>query len=222
MSIYVDPFEYRIMICWTSPPTPNVPNPIPFRLRHFTGFTWKVEAFTSLAYERKWGSHFVISVDAPVLKLIPHVETISLTPSTFSSLSVPGQSGQSAPLLRCSAPTPHAILLSLARHAPSHALLVPNAIRDGATILRLPTSKAPDRISLPHLSSQPPPHPAERDTSNSNVTRTRRRWDGVGSICSGSGFWLTTPTTCSRRVTVRRSNVQRRGRIVCRVGNRSP
>ncbi|KAG9316957.1 hypothetical protein JVU11DRAFT_3041 [Chiua virens] len=192
-------------------PSPSPNSPAPFDWLHLEGRSVRTTlanliGVDGLARERKWRSHFVISVDLGrraregVEVLIPHADVIFLTPSTFPSLSAPGQTGQPAPLSPGTAPTPRSILLSLARHAPSHALLVLNAGRDGAALLSLPTSEYLQSSGWNQLPSSHPSlhHPVPRPagyghnhtiSNSSNGTRATRPWDGVESVRSASDFW---------------------------------
>ncbi|KAH0833336.1 hypothetical protein J3R83DRAFT_12404 [Lanmaoa asiatica] len=182
-------------------PSPSPHSPAPFDWLHLEGRNVRTTianlvGVDGLARERKWRSHFVISVDLGrraregVQVLIPHADVIFLTTTTFSSLSGPSQPAPPSP---GAAPSPRAILLSLARHAPSHALLVLNAGRDGAALLSLPTSEYLQSSGWTQLRSINVPHPAGHGHSVSNATsngtRTSRNWDGVESVRSGSDFW---------------------------------
>ncbi|KAG8212980.1 hypothetical protein J3R82DRAFT_11363 [Butyriboletus roseoflavus] len=187
-------------------PSPNPHSPAPFDWIHFEGRSARTTianlvGIDGLARERKWRPHCVISVDLGrraregVEVLIPHADVIFLTTTTFSSLSGPAQPGQLAPPSPGVAPSPRAILLSLARHASSHALLVLNAGRDGAALLSLPTSEYLQSSGWTQLHStrSNPSHSSGHGHSashaTSNGTRTTRTWDSVESVRSGSDFW---------------------------------
>ncbi|KIJ62898.1 hypothetical protein HYDPIDRAFT_135366 [Hydnomerulius pinastri MD-312] len=206
----------------TAPPAPHtfmVPSqsshsPAPFDWLHFEGRSVRttlanVMGVDGLARERKWRSHCVISVDLGrraregAETLIPHADVIFLCTTTFPSLSSatqPGYSTSPTPQPN-STPTPRAILLSLARHAPPHALLVLNAGQGGAALLSLPTREylqssgwAPPPPSQSSRIRSPRPHPSnhahtDSNATSTNATRTTRTWDGVESVRSGSEFW---------------------------------
>ena len=208
-------------------PSTNPNSPAPFDWLHFEGRSVRTTianlvGIDGLARERKWRPHCVISVDlgrraregvevvrpcrlrvadhtnAHPQQLIPHADVIFLSTTTFSGL---GQSGD--PSSPGTTPSPRAILLSLARYASSHALLVLNAGRDGAALLSLPTSEYLQSSGWTHMPPAPPthrpvPHRAgharalihgHSPSATSNGTRTTRTWDGVESVRSGSDFW---------------------------------
>ncbi|KAF8135106.1 hypothetical protein EV363DRAFT_1429762 [Boletus edulis] len=161
-----------------APPSHSIPSthshsPAPFDWLHFEGRNVRTTianlvGVDGLARERKWRSHCVISVDLGrrardgVQVLIPHADVIFLTTTTFAGLGQPG-SGPSSP---CVAPSPRAILLSLARHAPPHALLVLNAGRDGAALLSLPTSEYLQSSGWTHVPSPTIRRPSVRSGSD--------------------------------------------------------
>ncbi|KAF8552066.1 hypothetical protein OG21DRAFT_1512007 [Imleria badia] len=178
-------------------PGPNPHSPAPFDWLHFEGRSARntianLVGIDGLARERKWRSHCVISVDLGrraregVEVLIPHADVIFLSTTTFST---PGQPGNPPPSPGGPpTPSPRAILLSLARHAPSHALLVLNAGRDGAALLSLPTSEYLQSSGWSHLPARPHvTHPAGHGHTVSNGTY-------VESVRSGSDFWAGRPT----------------------------
>ncbi|KAH7884752.1 hypothetical protein F5I97DRAFT_1497797 [Phlebopus sp. FC_14] len=195
-------------------PSQNPNSPAPFDWLHCEGRSVRttlanILGIDGLARERKWRSHCVISIDLGrkardgVEALIPHADVIFLSSSTFPSIQHANQPSRSmSPTSQPnSTPTPRAVLLSLARHASPHALLVLNAGQDGAALLSLPTREyfqssgwmpppAP-QPSHPHTSRS---HPQNHGHTNSNATstngtRTPRTWDGVESVRSGSDFW---------------------------------
>lgn len=186
----------------SAPPSPHtfrVPSqtphsPAPFDWLHVEGRSIRttvanILGVDGLARERKWRSHCVISIDlgrraregAEVL--LPHADVIFLCTTTFPSLSSsPISSPNSTPTLR-------AILLSLARHARPHALLVLNAGREGAALLSIPTREyfQSSGWSPPPRSSQNASHSHSNSTATTtNGTHPR---DGVESVRSGSDFW---------------------------------
>ncbi|KIK79011.1 hypothetical protein PAXRUDRAFT_834309 [Paxillus rubicundulus Ve08.2h10] len=199
----------------TSPPAPHtymvpsqsIHSPAPFDWLHFEGRSVRttlanILGVDGLARERKWRSHCVISVDLGrraregVEVLIPHANVIFLCGTTFPSLLGQGQPGYPTSPSPNSTPTPRAILLSLARHAPPHALLVLDAGRDGAALLSLPTREylqSSGWTQSPHLPSPRPRLQAHGHTNSaatsSDVTRITHTWDGVESVRSGSDFW---------------------------------
>ncbi|KAG2107232.1 uncharacterized protein F5147DRAFT_746029 [Suillus discolor] len=119
-----------------------------------------------LARERKWRAHCVLSVDLGrraregVEALIPHADS-TLGP-----------------------PSPRAILLALARHAPPHALLVLYGGALGSALLSLPT-----REYLQSSSWSPLPMGRSHAHTNSNLHSIISTADGVESVRSGSEFW---------------------------------
>ncbi|KAI6039893.1 hypothetical protein EDC04DRAFT_2682230 [Pisolithus marmoratus] len=172
-------------------PTPH--SPAPFDWLHVEGRSIRttvanILGIDGLARERKWRSHCVISVDLgrrareSAEALLPHADVIFLCATTFPSLS---SSPTSPPN---STPTLRAILLSLARHAQPHALLVLNAGREGAALLSVPTREylQSSGWSPPPQSSQSASHAHSNSTVTSNGTHPR---DGMESVRSGSDFW---------------------------------
>lgn len=183
----VSPHAFRV-------PSQTPHSPAPFDWLHVEGRSIRTTAANilgvdGLARERKWRSHCVISVDlgrrardgAEVL--IPHADVIFLCTTTFPPLSSsPTSPPTSTPALR-------AILLSLARHARQHALLVLNAGREGAALLSVPTREyfQSSSWSPPPRSSQAASHAHSNSAATtSNGTHTQ---DGVESVRSGSDFW---------------------------------
>lgn len=183
----VSPHAFRV-------PSQTPHSPAPFDWLHVEGRSIRTTAANilgvdGLARERKWRSHCVISVDlgrrardgAEVL--IPHADVIFLCTTTFPPLSSsPTSPPTSTPALR-------AILLSLARHARPHALLVLNAGREGAALLSVPTREyfQSSSWSPPPRSSQAASHAHSNSAATtSNGTHTQ---DGVESVRSGSDFW---------------------------------
>ena len=125
-------------------------------------------------------------------QLIPHADVVFLATTTFAALAAPqpGQPGQlgAAPATPAS---PRALLLSLARHAPAHALLVLNAGRDGAALLSLPTSEYLQ--SSGWSPTRPNPNAHAHGNGNGNRGASNGTRDGVESVRSGSDFWAGGP-----------------------------
>ncbi|KAI6024848.1 hypothetical protein BKA83DRAFT_4253068 [Pisolithus microcarpus] len=178
----VSPHAFRV-------PSQTPHSPAPFDWLHVEGRSIRTTAANvlgvdGLARERKWRSHCVISVDlgrrardgAEVL--VPHADVIFLCTTTFPPLSSsPTSPPTSTPALR-------AILLSLARHARPHALLVLNAGREGAALLSVPTREyfQSSSWSPPPRSSQAASHAHSNSAATtSNGTHTQ---DGVESDMS--------------------------------------
>ncbi|KAG6333531.1 hypothetical protein ID866_5556 [Astraeus odoratus] len=195
-------------------PSPSPHSPAPFDWFHFEGRNIRttisnIVGIDGLARERKWRPHCVISVDLGrraregVEVLLPHADVIFLCPTTFPSLSS-SPTGQSNPT-----PTPRAILLSLARHAPSHALLVLNAGQDGAALLSLPTREylqssgwSPPSPRSSHAGSSRSHGHSQSSATSTNGTHA---WDGVESVRSGSDFWASARAAGERSMTSRDS-----------------
>ncbi|KAL4074895.1 hypothetical protein V8B97DRAFT_1868269 [Scleroderma yunnanense] len=177
-------------------PSQSPHSPAPFDWLHFEGRSIRttianIMGIDGLARERKWRPHCVVSIDLGrraregVEVLLPHADVIFLCTTTFPSLA---SSPTSSPN---STPTPRAILLALARHAPPHALLILNAGREGAALLSLPTR---EYLQSSGWSLPPPPQsptPRRHVYSNSVTTSANgtQTWDGVESVRSGSDFW---------------------------------
>ncbi|KAG1821063.1 uncharacterized protein BJ212DRAFT_1337199, partial [Suillus subaureus] len=164
-------------------PTQSPLSPAPFDWLHFEGRSIKttlsnILGVDGLARERKWRAHCVLSVDLGrraregVEALIPHADVIFLSAQTFPSLSNPGP------------PSPRAILLALARHAPPHALLVLYGGALGSALLSLPT-----REYLQSSSWSPLPIGRSHAHTNSNLHSIISTAEGVESVRSGSEFW---------------------------------
>lgn len=83
-------------------------------------------------------------------------------------------------------PTPRAILLSLARHAAPHALLVLNAGRDGAALLSLPTSEYLQSSGWTQLTADRPDLLAPGHAHNASNTTNGTRAE---SVRSASDYW---------------------------------
>lgn len=116
-------------------------------------------------------------------QLLPHADVIFLCTTTFSSLS-------SSPTSQInSTPTPRAILLALARHAPPHALLVLNAGQEGAALLSLPTREYLQSSGWSPPPRSPSPHGHTYSNSTATSANGTQNWDGVESVRSGSEFW---------------------------------
>lgn len=171
-------------------PTQNPLSPAPFDWLHFEGRSIKttlsnILGVDGLARERKWRAHCVISVDLGrkaregVEVLIPHADVIFLSAQTFPSLSNP-QPNVANP----GPPSPRAILLALARHAPPHALLVLYGGALGSALLSLPT-----REYLQSSSWSPLPIGRSHAHTNSNLNSIISTAEGVESVRSGSEFW---------------------------------
>lgn len=171
-------------------PTLSPLSPAPFDWLHFEGRSIKttlsnILGVDGLARERKWRAHCVLSVDLGrraregVEVLIPHADVIFLTAQTFPSLSNP-QPNAANP----GPPSPRAILLALARHAPPHALLILYGGALGSALLSLPT-----REYLQSSSWSPPPMGRSHAHTNSNLHSIISTAEGVESVRSGSEFW---------------------------------
>ncbi|KAH7920980.1 hypothetical protein BV22DRAFT_762892 [Leucogyrophana mollusca] len=169
----------------SSPPTPNPASPAPFDWLHFEARSVKatlanILGVDGLARERKWRSHCVFSVDLGrrakegVEVLIPHADVIFVSqPPTQPPTS------------------PRALLLSLARLAPPHALLIAHCGREGAALLSVPTR---DYLQS---SGWAPPSPKGNVNVNGGANGNGHSHgytglgaeDGVESVRSGSDFW---------------------------------
>ncbi|KAG1722575.1 hypothetical protein EDB19DRAFT_1859344 [Suillus lakei] len=172
-------------------PTQSPLSPAPFDWLHFEGRSIKttlsnILGVDGLARERKWRAHCVISVDLGrraregVEALIPHADVIFLSAQTFPSLSNP-QPNAANP----GPPSPRAILLALARHAPPHALLVLYGGALGSALLSLPTR---EYLQSSSWSPLPIGHRSHAHT-NSNLHSIISTAEGVESVRSGSEFW---------------------------------
>ncbi|KAF9238517.1 hypothetical protein BU15DRAFT_47677 [Melanogaster broomeanus] len=176
-------------------PRQNPHSPAPFDWLHLEGRSVRttltnILGVDGLARERKWRSHCVISIDLGrraregVEVLIPHADVIFLWQTGYPTSPTPN-----------STLTPRAILLSLARHAPPHALLVLDAGREGAALLSLPTREYLQSSGWTQpapLQSQQAHSPGQRHghtISNATSANGTRVWDGVESVRSGSDFW---------------------------------
>ncbi|KAG0702474.1 hypothetical protein DFH29DRAFT_804908 [Suillus ampliporus] len=172
-------------------PTQSPLSPAPFDWLHFEGRSIRttlsnILGVDGLARERKWRAHCVISVDLGrraregVEALIPHADIIFLSAQTFPSLSNPHPNATNP-----GPPSPRAILLALARHAPPHALLVLYGGALGSALLSLPTCEY-----LQSSSWSPPPigyrSHAHTDSNLHSIISTA---EGVESVRSGSEFW---------------------------------
>ncbi|OJA08993.1 hypothetical protein AZE42_11041, partial [Rhizopogon vesiculosus] len=172
-------------------PTQSLLSPAPFDWLHFEGRSTKttlanIIGVDGLARERKWRAHCVVSVDLGrraregVEALIPHADVVFLSTQTFPSLSNPPPNSSN-----CCPPSPRAILLALARHAPPHALLVLYGGALGSALLSLPT-----REYLQSSSWSPPPKGLRSHAhTNSNLHSIISTAEGVESVRSGSEFW---------------------------------
>ncbi|KIM62679.1 hypothetical protein SCLCIDRAFT_1214777 [Scleroderma citrinum Foug A] len=150
-------------------PSPSPHSPAPFDWLHFEGRSIRttvanIVGVDGLARERKWRPHCVVSVDLG-RRAREGVEVINSTP------------------------TPRAILLALARHAPPHALLVLNAGQEGAALLSLPTREYLQSSGWSPPPRSPSPHGHTYSNSTATSANGTQNWDGVESVRSGSEFW---------------------------------